>query len=297
MSQLMRVVKNFRRPHPRRNWLRAVIAIAAAASVIGLTIYFQSDFRTASRYTISGAVDGKLAVVPADHACNKPTVIPIDPRNAQSGVAKGNYYVTNDSWNAGGYSDLSQRLHVCNYDSWYAIASMNNDTGDGAVKTSPNVQETWYPTPTRLSRWKSITSQFSDVPPGAGPNYGIWEYEYDIWLNGLADSNSTEIMIWTANNGQAPNGSPIEQFTDAGRTYMVYYSPPPKQYIAFVAVRGSLSGNVNLLHFFNYAISKNWIPASSMLYQICHGVELVSTNGKPEKFAFDKFSITMRAYS
>lgn len=49
----------------------------------------------------------------------------------------------------------------------------------------------------RLSRWKSITSQFSDGPPGEGSNYGIWEFEYDIWLNSVADSNSTEVMIWT----------------------------------------------------------------------------------------------------
>ena len=103
---------------------------------------------------------------------------------------------------------------------------MNNDTGDGAVKTSPNVQQTWYPTPTKLSRWKSITSQFSDVPPGTGPDYGIWEFEYDIWLNGLADDNSTEIMIWTYNNGQRPTGSPVGAFYDAGHAYVVYRSPP-----------------------------------------------------------------------
>ena len=109
---------------------------------------------------------------------------------------------------------MSQALYVCNYNNWYAIATMNNDTGDFAVKTSPNVQETWYPTPTKLSSWKSITSQFSDIPPGTGSNYGIWEFEYDIWLNGLADSNSTEVMIWTYNNGQTPRGSP------AGRLLM-----------------------------------------------------------------------------
>ena len=111
---------------------------------------------------------------------------------------------------------------------------MNNATGDFAVKTSPNVQETWYPTPTKLSSWKSITSQFSDMPPGTGSNYGIWEFEYDIWLNGLADSSSTEVMIWTYNNGQSPSGSPSGPFTDAGHTYDVYHSSPPRQYIAFV---------------------------------------------------------------
>ena len=174
---------------------------------------------------------------------------------------------------------------------------MNNDTGDGAVKTSPNVQETWYPTPTKLSSWKSITSQFSDVPPGTGPNYGIWEFEYDIWLNGLADSNSTEVMIWTYNNGQTPSGSPSGSFTDAGHTYDVYRSSPPHQYIAFVDLSDNLSGNVNLLDFFKYVISKGWMPSSSTLYQICNGVELVSTNSKPEKFTINNFSINMKAYS
>jgi membrane peptidoglycan carboxypeptidase len=65
----------------------------------------------------------------------------------------------------------------------------------------------WSPTPTKLSSWKSITSQFSDIPPGAGSNYGTWEFEYDIWLNGLADNRSTEVMIWTYNDGRTPAGS------------------------------------------------------------------------------------------
>ena len=219
------------------------------------------------------------------------------PNYAQSGITEGTYYVTNDTWNASHYSGLSQTLHVCNYNSWYAIATMNNDTGDGAVKTSPNVQETWYPTPTKLSSWKSITSQFSNVPPGTGPNYGTWEFQYDIWLNGLADSNSTEVMIWTYNNGQTPGGSPSGSFTDAGHTYDVYYSSPPYQYIAFVDRSNHLSGDVNLLDFFNYVISKGWMPKSSTLYQICNGVELVSTDSKPEKFTINDFSINMKAHS
>ena len=228
--------------------------------------------------------------------CTNPTVIPMDPGNAQSGVTEGNYYVTNDSWNTGGYIGLSQVLHVCSYHSWYVTVTMNNATGDFAVKSSPNVQETWYPIPTKLTSWKSITSQFSDVPPGIGSNYGIWEFEYDSWLNGLADSKSTEVMIWTYNNGQTPRGSPSGSFTEAGHTYDVYRSSPPYQYIAFVDRSNSLSGNVNLLDFFDYAISRGWIPSSSTLYQICNGVELVTTNSRRERFVINNFSINMKAY-
>jgi hypothetical protein len=214
-------------------------------------------------------------------------------KNAQNGVTEGNYYVTNDSWNASRYSGLSQSLYVCGYNNWYAIATMNNDAADGAVKTSPNVQQTWYPNPTKLMSWKSITSHYSDVPPGVGPSYGTWEFEYDIWLNGLADKNSTEIMIWTFDNGQAPSGSLSGSFTDAGHTYDVYHSGPPNQYIAFVDRNGKLAGNVNLTAFFRYVISKGWMPDSSTLYQICNGVELVSTNGKAEIFDINNFSIGM----
>lgn len=96
------------------------------------------------------------------------------------------------------YLGLEQALYVCNYNNWYAIAKINNDTRDGARRNySAECPGNWYPTPTKLSKWESITSQFSDVPPGAGPSYYIWELMYEIWLNGLADSSSTEVMIWT----------------------------------------------------------------------------------------------------
>ena len=302
MRQLRYHVKELRRLRANPDKRRNAIAIAVTVAVAGLSVYLLPSGRTAPATTTSdsSALGGRAIQFGSSstgHTCTHPTVIPMDPGNAQSGVTEGNYYVTNDSWNAGRYLGLSQKLYVCNYNSWYAIVTMNNATGDFAVKTSPNVQETWFPTPTKLSSWKSITSQFSDIPPGTGSNYGIWEFEYDIWINGLADSNSTEVMIWTYNNGQTPNGSPSGSFTDAGHTYDVYRSSPPYQYIAFIDRSSSLSGHVNLLDFFNYLISKGWMPSSSALYQICNGVELVSTNSRSEKFTINNFSINMKAYS
>jgi hypothetical protein len=290
MRQLRYHLKKPLRSHSSPKKRRKVTLAAALIAVFCLGVYSLCGC-AASPYASSGAESG------IGSPCRNPTVIPMNPRNAQSGVTAGNYYVTNDSWNTGGYVGLSQVLHVCSYHSWYAMATMNNATGDFAVKTSPNVQETWYPIPTKLTSWKAITSRFSDVPPGVGSNYGIWEFEYDIWLNGLADSKSTEVMIWTYNNGQTPRGAPNGSFTDAGHAYDVYRSPPPYQYIAFVARSNSLSGSVNLLEFFRYAISRGWMPSSSTLYQICDGVELVTTNSRPERFAINNFSISMKAYS
>jgi hypothetical protein len=278
-----------RSQHRSRNFKLTAIKVAVA----GLSICLLSSCHAAPLYSSSG----QHIAVPVGHTCTEPRTIPMDLKNAQSGVTEGSYYVTNDSWNASHYSGLSQSLYVCDYNNWYTISTMNNATSDGAVKTSPNVQQTWYPTPARLTRWKSITSHYSDVPPGAGPSYGTWEFEYDVWLNGLADKNSTEIMIWTFDNGQAPSGSLSGSFTDAGHTYDVYHSGPPYQYVAFVDRNGDLAGDVNLINFFRYVISKGWMPPSSALYQICNGVELVSTNGKPERFGVNNFSISMEPYS
>jgi hypothetical protein len=281
-----------RSPQSSPNERRSVIAILVAAAVAGVSAYLLPSSQAVSTDASSGA-ESSIFKAAADSLCAKPAIIPMNPGYAQSGVAKGNYYVTNDTWNAKRYVSLSQVLYVCNYNRWFAVADMSSLFADGAVKTSPNVQETWYPTPTKLSSWKSIISQFSDVPPGIGPDYGIWEFEYDIWLNGLADSKSTEVMIWTYNNGQTPRGSLSGSFTEAGRTYDVYYSSPPRQYVAFVNRGNNLSGKVNLLDFLKYVISKGWMSASSTLYQICNGVELVSTNSRPEKFAINNFSINM----
>jgi hypothetical protein len=74
----------------------------------------------------------------------------------------------------------------------------------------------------------------------------------------------------------------------------VYRSSPPYQYIAFVDKSGGLSGDVNLLGFFRYVISQGWMPSSSTLFQICNGIELVSTDNKPEKFDINDFSLNMR---
>jgi hypothetical protein len=276
---------------------RNVMVLAVTAVLAGLIAYVLPASRAALPSASSGTASGNLDPPSASRTCASPTVVPMNPGNAQSGIAEGSYFVTNDTWNAGRYRGLSQAIYVCNYNNWYAVATMNNDTGDGAVKTSPNVQETWYPTPTPLNRWYSITSDFSDVPPGTGAHYGIWEFEYDIWLNGLADSSSTEVMIWTYNNGQTPAGARVGWFSDAGQSYRVYHRSAPYQYIAFVDRSNRLSGQVNLVNFFNYAVSRGWMPSSSTLYQICNGMELVSTNSRPEKFTINNFAIDMKAYS
>ena len=294
------------------NWETAVAVLIRATGGSGATTAttnsgpttttMQSTTTTAQATTTTGhattstTAQATTTTAAANGAnCSSPSsVVPYDPNNAQNGVQEGNFYVTNDTWNASGYS-VAQTLYVCNYNSWYVIANMNNDTGDGAVKTSPNVQETWS-NGTPISGYSSINSSYGDVPPSNLESSDIFEFEYDIWLGSLGPSNgSTEVMIWTWNHNQTPGGSEIGTTTIDGVTYDVWRSAPPQQLVSFEAVGGdqSLSGSVNISDFFSYMISQGWISSGAEMYQIDHGVELVSTSSQNEQFGINNFNLTL----
>jgi hypothetical protein len=210
-------------------------------------------------------------------------VLPLNPANAQDGITLSGFYVDTDTWNAANYQ-VSQTMYVCDYDNWYVVANMNDDSHDGAVKTYPNVHEDFNGAP-EISSYTSISSSFAH----AGPHVGIYEFAYDMWLNGVATNGSTEVMIWTDNYNQVPSGSVQDTVTFDGQTYKVYKSG---SYIAFVDNTNVTSGTVNILSFFNYIIGKNWVPSTSTLGAIDYGIELVSTGGSNATFAVNNFSLT-----
>jgi hypothetical protein len=207
----------------------------------------------------------------------------MDPSNAQNGITLSGFYVDEDTWNAASYQ-VTQTMYVCDYNNWYAVANMNNDANDGAVKTYPNVHKDFSGAPA-ISSFTTISSSFAHT----APHVGIYEFAYDIWLNGVASSGSTEVMIWTDNYNQVPSGSVVETVTLDGQSYEVYKSG---SYIAFVETTNVTSGTVNLLSFFNHIISKGWIPSTSTVGAIDYGVELVSTNSTDATFQLNDFSLT-----
>ena len=221
---------------------------------------------------------------PAPKTCTSPTTtIPMDPADPQAGVTLSGYYVDTDTWNAASYQ-VSQTLYICDYDNWYVIANMNDSANDGAVKTYPNVHKDLNAP--LISSFSTITSCFAH----AAPHVGVYDFAYDVWLNGVASSGSTEVMIWTDNYFQVPSGSSLETVTFDGQSYDLHRSG---SYIAFVAKNNVASGNVNLLAFFNHVISKGWIPATSTIGAIDYGVEIVSTNSADTRFEVNGFSLTM----
>jgi hypothetical protein len=235
----------------------------------------------------AGAPDAGADATPsgcATYSCTNPShTIQMDPGDPQAGITLSGYYVDTDTWNAANYQ-VTQTMYVCDYDNWYVIANMNDDKKDGAVKTYPNVHKDFNSSP-KISSFTEITSCFAHT----APHVGVYEFAYDIWLNGVASSGSTEVMIWTDNYFQTPSGSAVETVTFDGQSYEVHRSG---NYIAFVATKNVTSGTVNLLSFFEHIISKGWIPDTSTIGAIDYGVELVSTNGADTRFEVNNFTLT-----
>lgn len=212
--------------------------------------------------------------------CTAPSFTTSDPNG---GWNHGGYYVHNNMWNIAGYQ-VSETLSACAHDNWYVVAKMDNNKGDGAVKTYPNVHKNYNGA--AIASFNHLWSTFA----AATPHVGIYNVSYDIWLNGIATAGSNEVMIWTENYNQVPAGRKMETVTLGGRAYDVWKTNS-NAYIAFVPAAAVTSGSIDLLEILKWIQSKGWIPANSTLGQICFGIEIVSTNGMDAKFSITDFSI------
>ncbi len=214
-----------------------------------------------------------------------PAFVTSDPNG---GWSNGGYYVHNNMWNAAKYQPCTSTLYAWSHDRWHVVTRMNNKTGDGAVKTYPNVHKDYRKVP--IDSFESLTSNFAET----SPHIGIYNFAYDIWINGIAKPGCTEVMIWTENFNQVPGGKYIQDVTFGDHTYKVYRSRS-SGYIAFVATANFTSGKVNLLAVMNWVIDKGWISSKSILNQICFGVEIVSTDDADATFRVTAFSIDAKS--
>ena len=211
-----------------------------------------------------------------------------DPRFVTSdpngGWSINGYYVHNNMWNSAKYSACTSTLYAWSHDNWYVVTRMNNTTGDGAVKTYPNVHRNYRSVP--LEAFDSLTSNFA----GTSPPVGIYNFAYDLWINGIARPGCTEIMIWTENRKQVPGGKYLQDVAFDNRTYKVYRNAS-SGYLAFVAVENFTSGTVDLLAILQWSVAQGWLASHSTLDQICFGVEVVSTEDEEATFRVTAFSI------
>jgi hypothetical protein len=222
-----------------------------------------------------------LLAVSATH----PVFVTSDPNG---GWPNGGYYVHNNMWNSARYTPCISTLYAWSFNNWYVVTRMNNRTGDGAVKTYPNVHKNFASVP--IGSFDSISSRFA----GTSPPIGIYNVAYDIWINGIAKPGSTEIMIWTENFNQVPGGRYVQDATFCGRTYRVHKTPN-SSYIAFVATTRFTSGTLDLLDMLKWTTAKGWLSSTSTLNQICFGIEVVSTDDADATFRISAFSIDAKS--
>ncbi len=223
-----------------------------------------------------------LSTIPFLAACaGDPVFVTSDPNG---GWPEAGYYIHNNMWNSANYSPCTSTLSAWSHDKWRVATRMNNTKGDGAVKTYPNVHRNFRRVP--VDSFDSLTSTFSHT----SPRVGIYNFAYDLWINGIARPGCTEIMIWTENCKQVPGGRYVEDVTFDGRTYKVY-KRSGSGYIALVAAADFTSGTVNLLEMIKWAVAKGWISDKSTLDQVCYGVEVVSTDDAESIFEVTAFSI------
>ena len=215
---------------------------------------------------------------PPARTCSNPT----DTFTEGEGGSFGKYYVHNNTWNLN--SGNHETLYACDFNNWYVDASGMSGT---SVKTYPNVHVDFNNmNGVPFGSLPQITSTFA----GVGPAGGIYDVAYDLWLNGVADNNSTELMVWTQNRQQVPSGDILATYTAGGMTYDVWTDK--QGYIAFVARSTMLSGTVDLKAMINFAISKGYMPANPSVNQIDYGIEYCSTGGATQRFTVSDFSLT-----
>lgn len=219
-------------------------------------------------------------------ACAHPRFV----TSSWTGHPFGKYYVDSDMWNAAGYT-VSQHLRVCSAGNWTVTATANNNNGDGAVKTYPNVHRDYHNWSTgyepALSSFRSIRSTFAS----RSPHVGIYDGAYDIWMNGVASSGSTEVMIWTDNYRQVPSGSVVKTGLHFSHRTWKIYATDNHSYIAYVPNKPLPHGAIGLKSRLSYLASQGYLPSGSTVGQIDYGYEIVSTGGTPQRFKIDRFSI------
>lgn len=200
------------------------------------------------------------------------------------------YIVHNNMWNVSDYK-VSETLSACSHRKWSVRAIADNSSGDGAVKTYPNVHKDFHNWSTgaepRLSSFRKIRSTFA----ARTPRVGIYNAAYDIWLNGVPGEH--EVMIWTDNHRQVPAGTRIAKVSLSGHTWRVY-ATEDNHYIAFVPTQRLTHGALRLKSMLSWLTRKGRLSSDVTLGQIGFGFEIVSTAGKPATFDVTDFSLMTR---
>ena len=111
-------------------------------------------------------------------------------------------------------------------------------------------------------------------------------------MNGVADGNSTEVMIWTDNHRQVPSGSVVRHGLQFSHRTWRLYATDDHSYLAYVPNKPLPAGTIALKKRLTYLTSHGYLAKGSTVGQVDFGYEIVSTGGSSQRFKVDRFSIS-----
>lgn len=244
--------------------------------------------------------------VPADKSCSPTNTVAHFTGEGSDAIADapsseqpGQYNVSAEQWAV--QNDYSSNLCAYSKDNWY-VEIKATDHGDGAVQSYPSIRKIYhdwggpdnFDNDPKLSSFPQLKVAVAQTDP-VDCTGCVYEQAFDIWLNGIGDGDSTtELMIWTHNQGQEPYGDLRGTVDVDGRTWDLYYGAPG--YVAFVPKNNEniKSGTFDIKAFIekaaeNHLITKN--PTDPTVGQISYGVEPVTTKGVFKRWDFTKFTV------
>ena len=202
--------------------------------------------------------------------------------SAQYGIwNQSPYYVYNNMWGISGYS-VSQTIYACSYGNWYVTADMNNNNGDGHVKTYPNSQRDFNNT--AISSPELSDQHVRGDEPG--------HRDLRRRLRHLAQ-RARDVRLDRGHDldpEPRPDAVWFGRWNRHGRRAVLRGLEERQLH----RVRRQLElhlGDHEPARVLPVHHLKGWIPASSTLSQVGYGVELVSTNNAPATFSFSNYSV------
>lgn len=235
-------------------------------------------------------------------------IVEQDGRTFDAPGTTGQYYVHNDAWNwQGPNSGQHELLYLCNFNNWH-VDSWGFDTPEGEVFMYPSTKFDVTGSCCKglpLSTWPNqVDGRFAGAVSGygAGSSYNV---AWDLWLNGVASGNYTEMMIWTQHGGNAaPAGTRRADWTAPnGQVYEVWwdgntFEKAGGSYLAFISKNTQLSGTVDIRAFVAESAARGYINADPTLNQLNFGVEVrdtgAATQANPARFTLTDFALTRK---
>jgi Glycosyl hydrolase family 12 len=204
---------------------------------------------------------------------------------------KTGYMIRQNMWNCP--SDCGAQTLWANSSSDWGVVS-DQPKGNTAVLTYPDIQDILTlpsNSPAPLRGFRTIAASFGESSPAAGD----YEAAFDMWLN----SGNTEVMIWTANHGQRPAGSPVATAVLDGQRWTLWKYPGtsggfPSGPFTLVLHGNEKAGTVHILLTLDWLMSHRYLPRDSAINDVEYGWEICSTGGRAENFQITKYALTIR---